>query len=235
MRLLSIFAAACVLETFLVSLQAWRGVPSHFNMETPLDAGIAQTLAVGGFTLVAVLVMLTIAAFRDRTRLPVPLLLAVRTGLVALVGAQVAGGVMIATGVRLVLAGNPQLAYATGGWLKPVHAALIHGILVLPLLAWLISRTHWDERAQGRVMWMGIVLYALAVGAAVAASVPHPPRQEHQGIGEGSRFERSHVPPPRADLDPRSRQSPPGPQRLRQCTCHHWDPHSLHGEHTRQG
>ncbi len=35
--LLGIFAAACVLETFLVSLQAWRGV------------------AAGGFTLVAVI------------------------------------------------------------------------------------------------------------------------------------------------------------------------------------
>ena len=33
--LLGTFAAACVLETFLVSLQAWRGVPSHFNVETP--------------------------------------------------------------------------------------------------------------------------------------------------------------------------------------------------------
>jgi hypothetical protein len=33
--LLGIFAAACVLETFLVSLQTWRGVPSHFNVETP--------------------------------------------------------------------------------------------------------------------------------------------------------------------------------------------------------
>ena len=54
--LLGIFAAACVLETFLVSLQAWRGVPSHFNVETPFDAVVAQTLAVGGFTLVAIVV-----------------------------------------------------------------------------------------------------------------------------------------------------------------------------------
>jgi len=54
MLLLGIFAAACVLETSLVSLQAWRGVPSHFNVETPFDGAVAQTLAVGGFTLVAV-------------------------------------------------------------------------------------------------------------------------------------------------------------------------------------
>src|SRR5262249_27802682 len=44
--LLGLFTAACVLETFLVSLQTWRGVPSHFNVETPFDAAIAQTLAL---------------------------------------------------------------------------------------------------------------------------------------------------------------------------------------------
>src|SRR5438445_13209322 len=31
--LLTVFTAACTLETALVSLQAWRGVPSHFNTE----------------------------------------------------------------------------------------------------------------------------------------------------------------------------------------------------------
>jgi hypothetical protein len=40
--LLGVFTAACVLETFLVSLQTWRGVPSHFNVETPFDAAIAR-------------------------------------------------------------------------------------------------------------------------------------------------------------------------------------------------
>ncbi len=62
--LLGIFAAACVLETFLVSLQAWRAVPSHFNVETPFDAAVAQALAAGGFTLVAVIVVLTVMVLR---------------------------------------------------------------------------------------------------------------------------------------------------------------------------
>lgn len=169
--LLGIFTAACVLETFLVSLQAWRGVPSHFNVETPFDAAVAQTLAAGGFTLVAIIVVLTIAALRDRAPLRPAVRLAIRAGLVALVGAQVAGGVMIGTGMRLVFAGDPQLAYATGGWLKPVHATLMHGILVLPVLAWLISRTDWDERTQARAVWTGIALYALIAVGAVVASV----------------------------------------------------------------
>jgi hypothetical protein len=169
--LLGVFAAACVLETVLVSLQAWRGVPSHFNVETPFDAVVAQTLAVGGFTLVATIVMLTVAAFRARTALPAGLRLAIRSGFVALVGAQIVGGVMIATGMRLVFAGDPQSAYATGGWLKPVHAALMHGILVLPLLAWQISRTGWDEGTQSRAVRAGVAVYALIVVATVVASV----------------------------------------------------------------
>src|SRR5262245_2228496 len=169
--LLGVFAAACVLETFLVSLQAWRGVPSHFNMETRIDAAIALTLAGGGFTLVAVIVLLTVAAFRDRARLPRVLRQAIRAGLVALVGAQIAGGLMIASGMRLVFSGDPQRAYATAGWLKPVHAALMHGILVLPLLAWSISRTNWNERAQSRAVSTGIALYVLLVAAALVISV----------------------------------------------------------------
>ena len=108
--LLGVFTAACVLETFLVSMQAWRGVPSHFNLETPFDGAVAQTLAVGGFALVAVIVALTVFAFRSRTPLPPGFLLAIRAGFVALVGAQLVGGVMIATGVPLAVA--RQLAFA---------------------------------------------------------------------------------------------------------------------------
>jgi hypothetical protein len=162
-----LFTTACALETFLVSLQAWRGVPSHFNVETPFDAAIAQTLAVGGFALVAIIVVLTVAAFRHRSALPPPLGLAIRSGFVALVGAQIAGGVMIATGMRLVFGGDARAAYAMGGWLKPVHGVLMHGILVLPLLAWLMSKSKWDERSQMRGVQTAIAVYALIVAVAL--------------------------------------------------------------------
>ena len=33
-RLIGVFATACVVETFLVWMQAWRGVPSHLDMDT---------------------------------------------------------------------------------------------------------------------------------------------------------------------------------------------------------
>jgi hypothetical protein len=185
-RLLAVFAAACIVETLLISLQAWRGVPSHFNMETTFDAVLAQILAVGGVVLVAVIVFLTVAAFRDRAALPPAVRLAIRAGLLALAGAQLVGGVMIFTGVRLVVAGDPQLAYAAGGWLKPVHAVLMHGILVLPLLAWGVSRTDWVERTQLRAVWTGIAVYALLIIAALAASISVS-NAERGGVRPGRR------------------------------------------------
>jgi hypothetical protein len=168
--LLGSFSAACVLETALVSMQAWRGVPSHFNMETAFDAAVAQTLAIGGFALVAVIVALTIAAFRDRAAMPPALRLAIKAGLIALVGAQVVGGLMIGTGVRLVIAGDPQTAYEIGGWLKPLHGVLMHGILVLPLMAWATAAATWEEPAQLRAVRIGVVAYSVVVVAAILVS-----------------------------------------------------------------
>lgn len=169
--LLGLFTTACALETFLVSLQTWRGVPSHFNVETPFDAAIAQTLAVGGFTLVAIIIVLTVAVFRHGGALPPAIRLAIRAGFVALVGAQVVGAVMIATGMRLVFGGDPQGAYATGGWLKSVHGVLMHGILVLPLLAWLVTRAHSDERSQKRSVRAAVAVYALVVAVTLLAAL----------------------------------------------------------------
>ena len=58
---------------------------------------------------------------------------------------------------------------ATGGWLKPAHAVLMHGVLVLPLLAWLVSRTGWEERTQTRGLSLGIAVYALLVAATIVS------------------------------------------------------------------
>ena len=165
--LLSIFAAACVLETVLVSLQAWRGVPSHFNIEPPLDAVIAQLLAVGGITLVAIIAALAFVSFRAIPATPAAMRVAVRTGFVVLLGAMVTGALlMIAKGMSLVVAGNPQAAYLTGGSLKPTHSITMHAVLVLPALAWVLSLTDWSERRQTRAILVaaaGYVVFAAAI------------------------------------------------------------------------
>jgi hypothetical protein len=164
--LLGVFAAACVLETALVSLQAWRGVPSHFNIETPVDAVIAQLLAAGGVTLVAIIAALTFVSFRAAPATPAAMRVAIRTGFVVLLGSMVTGALMIAKGMSLVFTGAPESAYLTGGSLKPTHAVTMHGILVLPALAWLLPLTGWNERRQ-----TGVILVAAAMYVAFAAAI----------------------------------------------------------------
>jgi len=165
--LLGAFIVACVLETFLVSMQAWRGVPSHFNLETPFDAMVARTLAGGGAALIAIIVSFALVSFRENPDVPPSLRVAIRIGFVALVASLAIGGLMIATGMRLVLAGRPQAAYATAGALKPTHAVLMHGILLLPALAWLLSFVDWSESRRVRVVAAASVVYVL--GAAIVA------------------------------------------------------------------
>jgi len=167
-RLLGAFTAACVLETTLVSLQVWRGVPSHFNLETTFDGLVARTLAAGGLALVGLVVAFTLIAFRRNHGVPLSLLIAIRIGFSILIGSMVVGATMIAKGMRLVFAGNPQAAYATGGTLKPTHAVAMHAVLVLPLLAWWLSFADWNERQRVTavtVASIGYVVAAAMIGA----------------------------------------------------------------------
>ena len=157
-------------ETALVTLQTWPGVPSHYNVETTFHGLIARTLAVGGFTLVAVIVALTVVAFRANAQLPASLRSAIRIGFVALLGAAAAGALMIAKGMVLVFAGDEQTAYATGGTLKPTHAVTMHAILVLPALGWLLSFANWSEGRRLAVVRVTSAGYLLLAGVVVAAN-----------------------------------------------------------------
>ena len=165
--LLGAFTVASVVETGLVSMQAWRGVPSHFNLETTFDGLVARGLAAGGFVLVAIIATLLVVAFRSHPALPLSLRIAIRFGFVTLFTSLITGAVMIARGMVLVFGGHPQAAYATGGSLKPTHAVTMHAILVLPLLAWLLSFAAWPERRRVGLVVLGAIGYA--VGAAVVA------------------------------------------------------------------
>ena len=168
---LGTFTLACVFETVLVTLQAWRGVPSHFNVATSFDAMVTRGLAIGGFTLVLIIVTLTFASFRANARVPVSVRLATRIGFVLLDVSLLVGALMIARGTSLVFAGHPEAAYATGGWLKPTHAVTRHAILVLPALAWLASFADWTERRRIQVVLLASAGYVTLAGGVAIANV----------------------------------------------------------------
>ena len=110
MVLAAAFTATSVLETALISMQAWRGVPSHFNVSTPFDAWVTRGLAGAGIALIAMVVFLTVASFRGDPRMPASMRMPIQAGLVALSAAMAVGGVMIGRGMSLVFSGHAATA-----------------------------------------------------------------------------------------------------------------------------
>jgi hypothetical protein len=171
--LLGVFAADCVLEVAGITVQAWRHVPSHFNRETATNSVISTMLAVGGGVLVAVLVAFAVKAFRGNSDLTPSMQLGLRAGFVTLLIGLASGVAMIARGVAQVNTGHQQLAYRLGGFLIPVHAVSLHGVLVLPAFAWLLGRTEWPEPWRTRAVALAAAVYGTAIVVTLAISLAH--------------------------------------------------------------
>jgi len=158
--LLTAFAAAAVVEVALITVQAWRRVPSHFNMETGVDTAISRVLAGGGGVLIVVIAALTVVSWRPMPAVPPSMRLALRSGLLALDVALLIGAVMVVTAVLDIYHGDQTAAYAVGAHWKPAHFVPMHGVLALPLLAWLLARTPLPERSRLHTVALAVAGYA---------------------------------------------------------------------------
>jgi hypothetical protein len=183
-RLASVaIAVALVVEMAIIALQAARGTTSHFNVATPLDAALWQTM--GTMIVVVWLMTLLVAVLLLRQRLPDPafawrLRLGLLIGLLGMAisfpmtqptAAQIAEA--RASGQRLRLAGAHTIGAPDGGpglpvvgWsteagdLRAAHFVGLHGLQVMPLAAWLVGRRQRLGVVQRvALVWTGAGLY----------------------------------------------------------------------------
>lgn len=168
--LTSVLIAASVTETAGITLQAWRGVPSHFNHDSAFSSTVTNILAFGGVVIVATVLALTIAAYR-KPATDAAMRLATRAGLTILMGAMASGAAMIATGVILTNGGDEQAAYDTAGWLKPTHAVTMHAVGVLPALAWLLGALKVPEHRRHTIVKLAVWGYGVAAVGTAAVNV----------------------------------------------------------------
>jgi hypothetical protein len=168
--LLGAFATASVVEVGLITLQAWRRVPSHFDMETGFDTAVSRVLAGGGGVLIVVIAALTIASWRPMPAVPPSMRLALRSGLLALDVALLIGAIMVVTAVLDIYHGDQVAAYAVGAHWKPAHFVPMHGVLALPLLAWLLARTPLPERSRLNTVALAVAGYATLCALSVIES-----------------------------------------------------------------
>ena len=183
-----ILAAALFIEIALIDMQAARGTTSHFNFATRLDAAVFGVMGVSIACIWLAMLALTVVLFRQ------PFAgsawgWSLRLGMVlALVGTG-SGGLMTvpnsqqlaqahATG-RLPIAGAHTVGAPDGGrglpvtgWsadhgdLRIAHFLGMHGLQVLPLLAWWIARRRArpDERTQRNLIFAAAASYLALFG-----------------------------------------------------------------------
>jgi hypothetical protein len=166
-RLLSVFTLACIVEVAVITIQAWRGVPSHFNVSTKLNATFAFTAAGGGAVIIISTLAMAVGAFWRNPNMPPSMRLAIRAGFVSFLVALAIGAMMIGLGVNATRTISQAAAYTVATAFKSGHAATMHGILILPTLAWLTSFTSWTEAQRVRIVALGAAGYLLAAGVVV--------------------------------------------------------------------
>ena len=146
-RFAAITAWALLVEVFLIDLQAWRGVASHFNRSTPLDSVLYDLMGVLILWVTLVVVDITVRCFRQPTGLAPDMRLAVRAGLVLLVISCLLGIWVSVNGDLRQAAGLEPERFGVAGVPKFPHGAVIHAIQLLPMLAWV---ARWAGFSEGR-------------------------------------------------------------------------------------
>jgi len=151
-------------ETALIDLQRWRGVPSHFNNDTPFDATIFTSMgALVGFVSLAIILM-TIWSFIS-LRGPGSSAFAIRAGMVFLTIGQLLGFAILANGFAVDDVYRASI-FGAAGEMKLPHAVALHGLQVLGLLALLLERATLPESRRLALTSVAVAGYALALTAA---------------------------------------------------------------------
>jgi len=155
-----ITAVVLVLEVAIIDAQAARGVTSHFNVATPLDATLFAVMGLAILMVWGAAIALTVALFRQRFA-DEAFGWTLRLGMLLTVLGQATGGLMTnptqaqlaaARTTRLTVAGAHTVGAPDGGpgvpitgWsrehgdLRVPHFIGLHAVQLLPAIAWLIG------------------------------------------------------------------------------------------------
>jgi len=140
-----ILAGTLVLEIVLITMQAARGVTSHFNNATAFDSAVFGTMGAAILINIGAAAYIAVKFWKARLQIPAPYLWGIRLGLTIFVLASLEGMVMVAHGAHSVGvadggAGLPLLNWSTqGGDLRAAHFFGIHALQVLPFIGVLLS------------------------------------------------------------------------------------------------
>ncbi len=164
-----VIAGAVCIQGACILLQAARGTRAYFNTATDFDAAVFATIVtMAAINLLMVAVVLVRFA-RPVARLAVPYLWGIRAGIVSFLAGGAVGWVMIVHGAHTVGApdggpGVPFLNWSTvAGDLRIARGMALHGMQLLPLVGWGLSRWRGAAGDGLRLAVLALVVAAYAV------------------------------------------------------------------------
>lgn len=167
-RLSGIIGWVLILEIPLVMVQAGRGVPSHFNTTTAFDGIVFGWMGILILINTLVLFYMMFTAFFKKLDSTILMQRAIQFGWIGMIVSIVAGQMMLgnlghAVGVPDGGAGMPVTHWSTeGGDWRVVHFLGMHGIQILPLLAYFLEKNYWKNSQL--VIWVVGITYLGFIG-----------------------------------------------------------------------
>ena len=167
--LMAVAVAASAFEIAYITLQAARGLASHYNVGDPFHGAMYTLMGIGAVTLTAMSPAVAVLLLCHRpAHWSIAFWLSVLLGLVLtfVLGAG-AGAVLSAGdghwigGVRSDAGGVPVVGWSrTGGDLRAAHFLGMHAMHVLPVVGWIAGRLLGPRQAIS-----GVILAASAYSA----------------------------------------------------------------------
>jgi hypothetical protein len=149
------FSLSMLVEVALITLQQWRGVPSHFNRATEFDASVETWI-----TLLIIIASIAIADLSIRSFGPLSeskdTALAVRSGVVFLLISIGIGFVISFYGQHLAEQNLDPSIYGDDGVMKFPHGIAIHAIQLFPAILVLLRRKGLAENRRAEVLLSAI-------------------------------------------------------------------------------
>ena len=165
------FAAVMVIEQACITMQSFRGVPSHFNYSSSFDGIVYGIMGLGIIVNTILVTLLLIFFIRKKTLvLPQPYLWSIYLGLFIVILGSVEGAIMVMKSTHTIGAadGGPGLPFVnwstSHGDLRVAHFMALHGIQFSLIAGSLLSRGTGPERPRTLAL-IAIVLAYTAITA----------------------------------------------------------------------
>ncbi len=152
-------ASTLFIEMALITMQAARGVTSHFNDTTAFNSAVFSIMGVTIILNIMVASYVALKFWRTEAKIPAPYLWGIRLGLTIFVLASLEGLVMVGHSAHSVGApdGGPGLPVVNwsvrSGDLRIAHFFGIHALQALPLAGYLLSTRRAESLTRNGARW----------------------------------------------------------------------------------